>query len=307
MPTSRAPRRASGPLILLASLVLTGVLVFHRALPENDGWLSILETTFPWFGIPVLALVVGAIIARSRLAGVGVTLLCMVWGVLVLPIAIPVAPVQSGRFTILSENLEAGNAEAGDIAATLAAQEPDAIALQELSGDVREEVATALETEYPYSYIVGTVGVWSRAPLSDGSPEDLGLGWNRALSVGVDTPTGTMRLYVVHLASFRPGKHEERDTMLNALASTLAEDDSERIAVIGDFNTTTDDHELAPVLSQANIVRGDSVGFPLTWPAAFPLVALDHAFTRGVPAATMSVLPTNGSDHRGISLTIGSA
>ncbi|NQX27620.1 endonuclease/exonuclease/phosphatase family protein [Microbacteriaceae bacterium VKM Ac-2854] len=301
------PRRPGAAVVLTAAVLLAALIAFRRLLPENDGWLSILETTMPWLGIVVVALLVAAVVVRSRAAGVAVTVLAVTWGVLVLPAAVPVAAVESGRFTVLSENLEAGNASAADIVADLAARDPDAIALQELSGDLRDEVAAQLEAAYPYDYQVGTVGIWSRTELSDGSHEDLGLGYDRALSVSVATPQGALRLYVVHLASFRVGEHEDRDAMLGALGARLAADESERIAVVGDFNAATDDHELAPVLREVRLVRGDGFGFPLTWPAAFPVVALDHAFTRGIPAATVSVLPANGSDHRGISLTIGSA
>jgi len=147
----------------------------------------------------------------------------------------------------------------------------------------------------------------SRTELSNGEPLDLGLDWDRALAVDVGTPLGTTRLFVVHLASFRLGDHAERDTMLGGLASALAEDGSDRRLVIGDFNTATDDHLLAPVLEQAGLVRTSGIGFPATWPALLPLVSLDHALADGVPAATLEVLPRNGSDHRPISLTIGSA
>lgn len=291
----------------MAAVLLAALIAFRRALPEGDGWLSMLETTMPWLGILVVALIVAAAMVRSRAAGVAVTVLAVTWGVLVLPVAVPIDAVDAGRFTVLSENLEAGNSSAAEIVADLAARDPDAIALQELSGDIRGEVAAQLADAYPYDYQVGTVGLWSKTELSDGVPEDLGLGYDRALSVSVATPLGALRLYVVHLASFRIGEHEDRDAMLEALGARLAGDGSERVAVVGDFNAATDDHELTPILEQANLVRGDGFGFPLTWPAAFPLVALDHAFTRDIPAATMTVLDANGSDHRGISLTIGSA
>lgn len=302
-----ARHRVAAVSVLIAALLLAALLAFRRALGGNDGWLSIVESTFPWLGIAVLGLGIGALVLRSRLAGVGVTIAAVVWGVLVLPVTVPVAEAESGRFTVISENLEAGNTDAGAIVASLAAQDPDVIALQEVSADIGDTIAERLEDAYPYDYVVGTVGVWSKTELSGAAAVDLGLGWDRALSVDVDTPMGSTRLYVVHLASFRPGEHEDRDAMISALATTLAEDGSERVAVVGDFNTATDDHVLAPVLEQANIARGSDIGFPLTWPAAFPLVALDHAFTRGIPVATMSVLGANGSDHRGISLTIGSA
>ncbi|KQQ00655.1 hypothetical protein ASG06_15045 [Rathayibacter sp. Leaf185] len=289
------------------SIVLAAFLAFHRALPDAAGWLSVVETGIPWTGLAVLLLVSGAVALRSRAAGAAVTVLAMVYGVLVLPVALPAPEVRSGRFTVISQNIAASGDDASGIVAALAAREPDAIALQELDGDARAVVDDELADQYPYSYVVGTVGVWSRTELSDGGPLDLGLGWDRALAVDIDTPLGPSRLFVVHLASFRLGDHEERDTMLGGLASTLADDVSDRTIVVGDFNTATDDHLLAPVLEQAHLVRSSGVGFPATWPSLLPVVSLDHALADGVPAATLTVLPANGSDHRPISLTIGSA
>lgn len=292
--------------VVVASLVLAGFLAFHRVLPDGAGWLSVVETAIPWSGLAVVLLVAAALALRSRGAGAAATVVATVYGVLVLPVALPAPAVRSGSYTVVSQNIGTSG-DAGELVAELASGEPDAIALQELDGEAREAVDEQLSDAYPYSYVVGTVGLWSRTALSDGTALDLGLGWDRALAVDVDTPLGSTRLFVVHLASFRPGDHAERDVMLDGLASVLAEDDSSRSLVVGDFNTATDDHLLAPVLAQAGLVRTSGIGFPATWPSLLPVVSLDHALADGMPAATIRVLPPNGSDHRPVSLTIGSA
>ncbi|NRG39474.1 endonuclease/exonuclease/phosphatase family protein [Rathayibacter sp. VKM Ac-2835] len=303
-PRRRRPGRAAS--VAVASLLLAAFLAFHRGLWDAAGWLSVVETAIPWSGLAVLLLLSAAIALRSRGAGAAVTVLVTVYGVLVLPVALPAPAVRSGSFTVVSQNLGTRD-DAGALAAELASREPDVLTFQELDGDAREAVDAELSDEYPHSYVVGTVGLWSRTELSNGEPLDLGLDWNRALAVDVDTPLGATRLFVVHLASLRLGDHAERDTMLGGLASALADDGSARRLVVGDFNTATDDHLLAPVLNEARLVRTSGIGFPATWPALLPLVSLDHALADGVPAATLEVLPRNGSDHRPISLTIGSA
>lgn len=303
-PRPRRPVRSTG--VAVASAGLAAFLAFHRVLPDAAGWLSVVETAIPWSGLAVLLLVASAVALRSRGAGAAVTVLAMVYGVLVLPVAVPAPAVRSGSFTVVSQNI-GGSGEAGAVAAELASAEPDVIALQELTADARDAVDDELSEAYPHSYVVGTVGVWSREVLSNGEPLDLGLGWDRALAVDIGTTLGTTRLFVVHLASFRLGDHEERDATLAGLAETLAADESARTLVVGDFNTATDDHLLAPVLEQAGLVRTSGIGFPATWPSLLPLIGLDHALADGVPAATVEVLPPNGSDHRPVSLTIGSA
>lgn len=303
-PRRRHPVRSTA--VAVASTGLAAFLAFHRVLPEAAGWLSVVETAIPWSGLAVLLLVASAVALRSRGAGAAVTVLAMVYGVLVLPVAVPAPAVRSGSFTVVSQNI-GGSGEAGAVVAELAAREPDVIALQELTDDARDAVDDELSEAYPHSYVVGTVGVWSREVLSNAEPLDLGLGWDRALAVDIGTTVGTSRLLVVHLASFRLGDHEERDATLAGLADALAADESPRTLVVGDFNTATDDHLLAPVLEQAGLVRTSGIGFPATWPSLLPLIGLDHALADGVPAATVEVLPPNGSDHRPVSLTIGSA
>ncbi|MBF4462204.1 MULTISPECIES: endonuclease/exonuclease/phosphatase family protein [unclassified Rathayibacter] len=305
---SRTRRRSTARTAVVTgtSLALAGFLAFHRVLPDPFGWLSVVETAIPWSGLAVVLLLTGAMSLRSRRAAASAIVLAMVYGVLVLPVALPGPPVESGAFTVLSQNIGTSG-DAGDVARALAARGPDAIALQEVDGQARDAVDAALSADYPYSFVTSTVGLWSRTELSNEEPLDLGLGWDRALAVDVDTPLGSTRVFVVHLASFRPGDHAERDTMLSGLASTLHADDSARKVVIGDFNTPIDDHLFAPVLAEARLVRSGGIGFPATWPSLLPVVSLDHALAQGIPASTLAVLPPNGSDHRPISLTIGSA
>ncbi|AND16584.1 hypothetical protein C5C18_07920 [Rathayibacter tritici] len=306
MPARSRRRPVRSVAVAIASLVLAAFLALHRVLPDPLGWLSVLEVGIPWTGLLVLLLIAAGATLRSRRTAAAVTVLAMVYGVLVLPVALPAPPVRSGVFTVISQNIKTSQ-DAGELAASLAARDPDVITLQELDGAAVRAVDDELANEYPYSFVSSTVGVWSRTELTAEEPLDLGLGWKRALAVDVDTPVGGTRLFVVHLASFRPGEHAERDTMLSNLATVLRDDASARTLVIGDFNTPTDDHLLAPVLAEAGLVRTGGVGFPATWPSVLPLVSLDHALADGVPAATLAVLPPNGSDHRPISLTIGSA
>ena len=303
--TSRRRRRSAGLVILLAGLGLAMLFAFHDVAPGFGGALSMLESVFPWLAIALVALLIGAAYSRTRGAWIGVLAAALVWGITVLPAALPASASTATDFTIVSENVEAGNVDADALVTSLSERGPDVIVLQELSGDIRDSIAATLDDRYPHSYIVGTVGVWSRTALSGGQRLDLGLGWNRALTVDVDTPNGPTTIVAVHIASFRPGEHEDRDRMLGNLATDLAETKAKRLVVIGDFNAATDDHVLAPVMAQARAVQTSGFGFAFTWPSAAPFVTLDHALVRGISDASLRVLDANGSDHRGIALTIG--
>jgi vancomycin resistance protein VanJ len=142
--------------------------------------------------------------------------------------------------------------------------------------------------------------VWSRIPITGEQKLDLGLGWDRALWVELDTPGAPTRVYAVHLASVRPGQYQERDSMLANLTSTLKADHSERVVVVGDFNSASTDREFTPLTRVVHEGSQSDLGFGFTWPAKFPIARLDHALTRGMTTVTSTVLPDNGSDHRGI-------
>jgi vancomycin resistance protein VanJ len=284
----------------LAALAVGALLLFHGAIPDISGSASLVETFLPWLGVVLLLLGLSAILRLSLFAGLSVAAAAAVWALAFAPSLLPGMGAGTASLTIASENIHADNAKAADIATDLAEHDPEVIALQELDANSRAAVQGVLDAAYPHSEIVGTVGVWSKVPITDTQRLDLGLGWDRALWVDLDTPGTPTRLYAVHLASVRPGQYEQRDTMLDRLTSTLEADDSSRIAVVGDFNAATTDRKFTPLLSHLTEAADSDLGLGFTWPAEFPVARLDHALVRGLSTVSSIVLPDNGSDHRGI-------
>jgi vancomycin resistance protein VanJ len=132
----------------------------------------------------------------------------------------------------------------------------------------------------------------------------LGLGWKRALTVDLDTPDGTVSVYVIHAASTRPGAHQQRDTMLTRLGNYLARDHAKRVIAVGDFNAGSSDRALQPitdVLSEPNQSDG---GFGFTWPQNTPIIRLDHLFQRGMTTTANTTLTAGASDHLAIITTL---
>ncbi|AAT89242.1 hypothetical protein ATY41_08245 [Leifsonia xyli subsp. xyli] len=297
----RPPRlRPRGLLTGIAALAVGALLLWHRTLPDIAGSASLVETFLPWGGALLIVLGAVALLRLSLVAGLAVAAAMAVWwsafGVAALPAMNGGAP----RFTVVSENIRAQNPQASAIAEGLASRSPDLITLQELDATTRPAVESALAGRYPHHIVVGTVGLWSRYELTGEEPLSLGLGWNRALRVDVATPGATTRVYTVHLASMRPGEHQERDRMLAELRNTIAADTAEHLLVIGDFNAASTDHSLSPLLAELDEQPDSSLGLGFSWPAVFPVARLDHALTRGLTVSVSTVLPANGSDHRGI-------
>lgn len=207
--------------------------------------------------------------------------------------------------TVASQNLQAQSGTAAESADVLAATGAQVVALQEIDATASDAVGAVLDSRYKYSYRIGTVGLWSSYPIKNAEPQELGLGWNRALSADLETPAGMVRIYVVHAASARPAEHKERDTMLANLATAVADDTSERIIAVGDFNAASTDRNLAPLkrLLGEPTIDGGLAG--LTWPVSpFPVARLDHILQRGMTATSNAVFPAGASDHLAIRTTL---
>lgn len=303
-------RRDPGIAVSVLALVVIQLLLLHGLVPNLGGYASLAESFLPWLGVPILVLAV--LVARrfTRLAALAVTASALVWGLLFVPSILPHgvpdvgAAASAGTLTVASQNVQAGNDRAGEVAADLASTGADVVAVQELDSGSQTDIAAGLDPTHPFRRIVGTVGIWSTTPILATRNLDLGLGWTRALWVDVDTAVGRTRVYVVHLDSVRPGHASQRDEMLRELRLTLAADEAERIVVIGDFNSATTDRAYDRLTDTVTDVGTSTVGLGFTWPSAFPLARLDHALVRGLTSVSSEVLPANGSDHRGILVTL---
>ena len=300
MSNARAIRGTRGVAVGVLALLTGALILWHGLLPDVGGAASLIETFLPWLGGAILLLGVAAVLRLSLLGGICVAVSAAIWSLTFGPAFLPGMATGATSLTVASENIHAPNSAAGAIAADLAAKNPDVMALQELDTASRTAVAATLGTKYPYSQVVGTVGVWSRIPITGEKNLDLGLGWDRALWVELDTPGTPTRVYAVHLASVRPGQYQQRDTMLANLTATLKSDRSARVVVVGDFNSASTDREFTPLTHVVHEASQSDLGFGFTWPAEFPIARLDHALTRGMTTVTNTVLPDNGSDHRGI-------
>ena len=310
VPSFGLRRREPGIAVSVLSLVVMQLLLLHGLVPTLGGYASLAESFLPWLGLPIIVLAALVLRRFSRLAALAVAVSALVWALTFGPAILPHRAAGAGdaasvgTFTVASENAKAGNPRAGEVAADLAATGADVVAIQELDSGSQPAVAAGLDPTHPFSTIIGTVGIWSATPILDSRSLDLGLGWTRALWVDVDTDAGRARVYVVHLDSIRPGQESQRDEMLSELRTMLAADESERVVVVGDFNSATTDRAFARLTDTVTDVGTSTGGLGFTWPSAFPLARLDHLLVRGLASVSSEVLPANGSDHRGILVTL---
>lgn len=301
-PTRSRTGRRVGAVVVLGAVALSLILLGHSRVPDFAGLGLILDSGLIWLGalIPLLGLL--ALAARRKRVAVVVVAPAVIWALMFVPGMVPLswsAPTAAqNSMTVVSQNLQAESGTAGESARILAGTGAQVVALQEIDGAAQEAVAAELNPRYEHSYRIGTVGLWSSYPILNAQPEGLGLGWNRALSADLDTPHGTVRIYVVHAASARPSDHADRDTMLTSLARTIGADSSERILAVGDFNAASTDRHFSALTDLLHEPQQDGGLAGFTWPVSpLPVTRLDHILQRGMTATSNSVLPAGASDH----------
>jgi vancomycin resistance protein VanJ len=313
-------------LVLAALALLLGLLILLHAKIPNRGignLGSLVETFLPWFGLFIPVLLTGALWRRSASAVVALLLPVAVWlnlfGGLLADKSHP-----GSDLTVAEQNVNADNPDPAGTARDLAASGAQVLALVELTPQATATYEKGLAKAYPYHTVRGTVGLWSKLPLSDPQPIDImdygpladtkpvdkKVASNRALRTTVATDHGPLTVYVAHLGSIRVNPKAgfwtaSRDIGVQALGKAIAADPSKRVVLLGDLNGTMDDRAFGDITSQMHSVQdaaGDGFGF--TWPATFPVLRIDQILVRGVEPESSWVLPATGSDHRPVAAGI---
>ncbi|MFF8970888.1 endonuclease/exonuclease/phosphatase family protein [Streptomyces sp. NPDC014995] len=288
-----------------ACAVLTaGLLAFHRVVPNSPGRLgSLLEAFLPWLGLVVPVLLGQALLRRSATALVALLLPVAAWTYLFGGLFLPGATSGQHDLVVVQHNVSDQNTDPAGTARALADAGPDLIALQELVPPALPVYQKALAPGYPYHAVRGTVGLWSKHPLTDARPLDIkprGIvePWSRGLRTVVHTPHGEIAAYVAHLPSVRiraSGLASSwRDESAGLLGRAVAAEQLRTVILLGDLNGTVDDRGLAPLTSRMNVAGR---GFAFSFPAAFPLARIDQVMARSATVTHIRTLPTTGSDH----------
>ncbi|MFE7382224.1 endonuclease/exonuclease/phosphatase family protein [Streptomyces zhihengii] len=293
-----------GALLAVFAVLIALVMILHAQIPNRIGNLgSLVETFLPWSGVFVPLILVGAAVRRSATALVAVLLPLVVWLNLFGGLLTGKSAATGGDLTVASHNVNAGNPDPAGTAREVAASGADVLALQELPAGQVGTYEKALAEAYPYHVVEGTVGLWSRYPLTGEAPVDIRLGWDRALRATVMVPGKPVEVYVAHLPSVRVKLNAgftagQRDASADALGEAIAGSRHERIVLLGDLNGTMNDRSLNAVTSQMRSTQGaagDGMGF--SWPAAFPMARIDQIMVRGVEPVSSWTLPRTDSDH----------
>ncbi|WP_405593564.1 endonuclease/exonuclease/phosphatase family protein [Streptomyces sp. NBC_01092] len=291
--------------MLAALAALTALLLaFHRLVPNSPGHLgSLLESFLPWSGLMIAVLLGLALMRRSALALVALTLPVAAWTYLFGGLLLPGAKPGAHDLVVVQHNVSDENTDPAGTVRALADAEPDLIGLEELVPAALPVYERTLAPRYRYHAVVGTVGLWSKHPLTDVQKLDIKPAavtepWSRGLRAVIHTQHREVAVYVAHLPSVRVHASglasSWRDESAGLLGKAIATDKSQTVILLGDFNSTADDRGLNPLTSQMNV---PARGFAFSFPAAFPLARIDQIMARSATVGPIRALPSTGSDH----------
>ncbi|MCH0539075.1 endonuclease/exonuclease/phosphatase family protein [Streptomyces sp. MUM 203J] len=292
-----------GLVLTACAVLLAMVLALHAYIPNDIGNLgSLVETFLPWFGLLVPVLLVLALLRRSATGLIAVLVPALVWTNLFGGVVTDRSG-RGGDLTVVTHNVNADNPDPEGTATSVAASGADVLALVELKQSMVPVYEKALTEAYPYHSVQGTVGVWSKHPLSDSHPVSIRLGWTRAMRATVAAPGGDVAVYVAHLPSVRVKLKagftaSQRDASADQLGEAIAGESKRRVILLGDLNGTMNDRALRAVTSQMRSTQGaagDGMGF--SWPAAFPMARIDQILVKNVEPVASWTLPRTDSDH----------
>ncbi|WP_229825611.1 endonuclease/exonuclease/phosphatase family protein [Streptomyces sindenensis] len=292
--------------VVAGSAVVVGVVLgFHRHVPNWPGRVgSLLESFLPWVGLLVVVLLVVALVRRSAVALVALLLPVGVWVDTFGGLLLPGEESGGGReLVVVQHNVSDENRDPDGTARALIGSRADLVALEELVDPQVAVYEKSLAADYPHHVVRGTVGLWSKHPLSgeqvvDIKPPSIEEGWSRGLRAVVHSPYGDVAAYVAHLPSVRVGAgglaSQRRDESAALLGRAIADESVEAVVLLGDLNGVVEDRGLKPLTSQLGVAGS---GFAFSFPAAFPVARIDQVMARSATVGRIRTLPATGSDH----------
>ncbi|MDR3084450.1 MAG: endonuclease/exonuclease/phosphatase family protein [Streptomyces sp.] len=293
-----------GTVLAALAVILALVMLLHARIPNQVGNLGSLSETFlPWLGgVLVPLLLILALVRRSATALIAVLLPAVIWlnlfgGLL------GDKTGAGGDLMVATHNVNADNTDPSRTARDVAASGAQVLALEELTESAVPVYEKALASTYRHHAVVGTVGLWSKYPMTAVEAVDIKLGWKRAMRATVATPEGKLAVYVAHMPSVRVKMAagftaRQRDTSADALGEAIADEELDKVILLGDLNGTMNDRSLNAVTSQMRSTQGAAgSGFGFSWPASFPMARIDQILVKDVEPVSSWTLPRTGSDH----------
>ena len=273
----------------------------HDLVPTTRGLALIVDTLLPWSWVLIAFLLLVALFRLSLLSVAGVMVPAVVWASMFWPYLRPAGDPGESDLTVATQNVGAKLPQPSATALNVIEENPDIATFQEVESLSGQIIQDQMDSHYEHAEVQGSVGVWSKWPMSAPEEVDLGLQWIRAFATTISTDHGDVRFYAVHVPSVRPGQESMRNAALRTLSERVEDDQAERVIVAGDFNSASSDRyfeQMTDDLTDSREAVGGGFGF--TWPSRLPVTRLDHSLSRGLEPVADEVMDRGTSDHRAV-------
>jgi endonuclease/exonuclease/phosphatase (EEP) superfamily protein YafD len=314
-----APRRLRWPVGRLlggVAVVLLAILVLLPDLLGLDRFVifAMLVALRPQLTAVTVLLAVLVMLGWRRRwpQAVAVLLVCLVATAIVVPRVVPrPAPAPGGHeLTVLSFNVDQGQADVPALAAAIRRSRPDVVVLPEAADRFRALLAGAIP-ELGYRSSVGArPGADDVNGITVFTAPGLGPVNSRVIEQGRFDPwleltggrLGALRLLAVHVSAPVPDKIRSWSGELAQLRTWCGPGAGPTV-VAGDLNATLDHREFRDGTQGCQDAGADTgQGLTATWNAAWPRwfgAQIDHVLTGGgLQATDLRILDLPGSDHR---------
>ena len=299
--------------LLQAAAVLTIAFSIITLLPADHFALQLFSHFRLQYLVASLLLLLVFVALRGRVYAGVLLLVCLLNASFILPWYFDTREHGTGTdLTLLLANVLSSNTEFERLFELLDEENPDVIALLEVSPDWLVEL-DALRADYPYSYAEardGNFGIalFSRLPITSAnhvdSPPFGHPTINASLTVGEET---------LHLVATHPmipvGKkiYEARNEQLESLPGLLQKPAGATV-LIGDLNTAMWEPSYR-ALEEATGLRNSRRGFGIlpTWPTFMPfaMIPIDHVLvSREIGVKRVHTGRRIGSDHLPLIVTL---
>jgi endonuclease/exonuclease/phosphatase (EEP) superfamily protein YafD len=302
-------RRIIGALVAIIAIpiAVASIAAFFGSLDWRLDLLANARVQLWWAGG---ALLVAALVSRSRTAIVASAIVAVVNLAVVAPLYLPTAGEAAGEPTrVLTFNLRSTNERYDDVVAYIRETQPDVVFLHE--GTERWEEALAGFHLPDYEVVSGRTPelIFGTIALVPPGTEVTNLGFGSRQGRALQVVVGGMSILGVHpLAPVSAEQSAIRDGQLDAYGEWAA--DAEEPVVVGDFNATPWTSAFRRLLGTGEL-RNSQRGYGVspTWDVGrFWAVPIDHlVHGDGMVVTDRVVGPDLGSDHRPILVDLAPA
>ncbi len=308
----RVARRAAGVLLALVLLGATaGMLSRYVDLPSR--LLSVGQTLVPLCCVVVILTTLLALWRHRRLAVAGLVPSVVAVGLLGTPFLRHTVPPGADDLTVMSANLEFGQADADQLVAAVRAHDVGVLVLLEVTpAAVRRLSAAGLDGLLPSSAGTAEDGAsgtlvrsrWPLELLGDGEGvSGVQLAFRQPL-VRVERPGAPFVVKSVHPLP-PTGWESQWRTSLALLADFRRTWPTDQpLVVAGDFNAT-DDHPGFRAVAEglSDVTRDAGHGWAPTWPqdtVVPPFARIDHVLVRGFRTVAAGTVHLDDTDHAAV-------